>query len=93
MEKKMFIIYHCIPMFIGISPTGKERKEYAGFVMATDLQDAFVQSNHIEGSEWDEDRRSTSIGDVIQGDDGFFLVTGDGFRELTSDLSLERAIS
>jgi len=76
-----FHIYHS---------TGKDRfqevenqpRVYAGCVMADSLEKAFeyAQNDHVEWSF--NETRSTSVGDVIQADEGFFMVCGRGFKEL-----------
>ena len=71
--------------------TGKDRfqevenqpRKYAGFVEANSFQEAFVKAQNTD-SEWSEyhQARSTSVGDVIQGEDKFMMVCGTGFKEL-----------
>ena len=59
-------------------------RSYAGFVNASFIEEAFElsQNGHPSG-EWESyDTRSTSVGDVIQDDDKFFMVCGTGFVEL-----------
>jgi hypothetical protein len=76
---QQFHIYHS---------TGKDRfqeieiqpRVYAGFVYANTLEEAFKLSQTDFNSDWDT--RSTSIGDVIQADDGFYMVLGKGFKLL-----------
>jgi hypothetical protein len=77
-----FHIYHS---------TGKDRfqevenqpRKYAGFVEADSLEQAFRKAQN-EDSEWSSyhQARSTSVGDVIQADDGFYMVCGIGFKLL-----------
>ena len=55
-------------------------REYAGFVNANSLEEAFKLSQTDFNSDWDT--RSTSVGDVIQDDGKFFMVCGIGFKEL-----------
>jgi hypothetical protein len=77
-----FHIYHSI---------GKDRfqevenqlREYAGFVEANSLKEAYVLSqNQDENWNITNPCRSTSVGDVIQADDGFYMVCGTGFQLL-----------
>lgn len=59
---------------------------YAGFVEANSLEKAFeyAQNDHVDWAM--NEVRSTSVGDVIQADDGFYMVCGVGFR-LLDDIS------
>ena len=76
-----FHIYHS---------TGKDRfqevekqpRRYAGFVEADSLEKAFeyAQNDHVDWCF--NETRSTSVGDVIQADDGFYMVCGRGFKLL-----------
>lgn len=61
----------------------KQPREYAGFVMANSLDDAYMKSQNME-EPWNRTNpcRSTSVGDVIQDEDKFFMVCGTGFKEL-----------
>jgi len=71
--------------------TGKDRfsevvdqpRIYAGFVEASSLEDAYALSQNID-QPWNPTNpcRSTSVGDVIQSDEGFFFVKGFGFDNL-----------
>ncbi len=56
---------------------------YAGYVEATSLNEAYALSQNID-SAWNEVQpcRSTSVGDVIQDDDTFYMVCGVGFEAL-----------
>jgi hypothetical protein len=77
-----FHIYHS---------TGKDRfqevenqpRKYAGFVEADSLEQAFRKAQN-EDSEWSSyhQARSTSVGDIIQGEGKFYMVCGIGFKEL-----------
>jgi hypothetical protein len=86
MQNKMryFHIYHSI---------GKDRfqeiedqyREYVGFVEANSLEEAYMLSqNQGDGDIWNATNpcRSTSVGDVIKSDEGFYMVCGMGFRLL-----------
>lgn len=76
---KQYHIFHAVSPLrfteIEIQP-----REYAGFVNANSLEEAFKLSQTDFNSDWDT--RSTSVGDVIQDDDKFFMVCGIGFKEL-----------
>lgn len=63
--------------------TDSQPREYAGFVEAISLEDAYVKSQNDENS-WNPYNpcRSTSVGDVIQDDSGFHMVLSSGFRQL-----------
>jgi hypothetical protein len=63
----------------------KQPRQYAGFVTANSLEEAFFLSNN-DNSDWAMNGvRSTSVGDVIQQDDKFFMVCGTGFKELVEE--------
>ena len=57
-------------------------REYVGYVEAQSLDDAYAKSQNDENPWNYEPCRSTSVGDVIQSDDGFFMVKKTGFQEL-----------
>lgn len=71
--------------------TGKDKfsevevqpREYAGFVNADSLDEAFTLSQNFE-EYWNflNPCRSTSVGDVIQSDKGFYMVCGSGYKLL-----------
>jgi len=86
--------------------TGKDRftevkeqpREYAGYVEADSLQDAFIKSqNCLDGSlvDWNKTNpcRSTSVGDVIQDGDDFYLVKNFGFEPLLESPVVTNPIS
>ena len=58
-------------------------REYAGFVYAKSLGDAYARSQNWE-QPWNEANpcRSTSVGDIIQDDADFHLVMNMGFKKL-----------
>lgn len=57
-------------------------RAYAGFVTADSLEKAFeyAQNDHVDWAM--NEVRSTSVGDIIQDHDRFFMVCGIGFKEL-----------
>lgn len=61
----------------------EQPREYAGYVFANSLEEAFVNAQNID-DEWNPTNpcRSTSVGDVIQADDGFYMVCSTGFKLL-----------
>lgn len=57
---------------------------YAGYVEAESLEAAYCHSQN-PGPQWEyANTRSTSVGDVIQDGDSFFMVCGMGFKELVT---------
>ena len=83
--KSYFMQYH---IFHAVGPrkfteTSYQPREYAGFVEASSLEDAYTKSQNDE-NPWNPHNpcRSTSVGDVIQDDSGFYMVLGMGFRHL-----------
>ena len=61
----------------------KQPREYVGFVYANSIEHAFRLSQNDE-NVWNTANpcRSTSVGDVIQSDEGFYMVCGIGFKLL-----------
>jgi len=58
---------------------------YVGFVKADSVEEVFMLSqNEGDGDVWNAVNpcRSTSVGDVIESDEGFYMVCGMGFRLL-----------
>ena len=72
-------IYHSTGKFEEVET---QPRTYAGFVQASSLEKAFeyAQNDHIDWTM--NEVRSTSIGDVIQSDDGFYMVCELGFKLL-----------
>lgn len=65
--------------------TENQTRVYAGFVETSSLESAYLLSqNHAEPWNSYNPCRSTSIGDVIQDDKGFYMVCNLGFRLLNS---------
>lgn len=83
---KKYNIYHADGSAV-FTETEKQHRQLVGSVMAHSLEDAFYLSNNL-GKSWNEltPTRSTSIGDVIESDEGFFMVCGVGFK-LLDDIS------
>lgn len=61
----------------------RQPREYAGFVEANSLDEAFKNSQNLDES-WNKQSpcRSTSVGDVIQNDVGFYMILGQGFKKI-----------
>lgn len=61
----------------------KQPRVYAGFVNANSIEEAFVNSQNIV-NDWNPINpcRSTSVGDVIVSDEGFYMVLSIGFKLL-----------
>lgn len=59
-------------------------RDYVGFVEANSVEEAFRLSQNGEKS-WNATNpcRSTSVGDIIQAPDGFYMVKGIGFQKLS----------
>lgn len=59
-------------------------RDYVGFVEANSLEEAFRLSQNGE-KPWNEAKpcRSTSVGDIIQAPDGFYMVKNIGFQKLS----------
>lgn len=72
-------IYHSTGINI-FQEVEKQPRDYVGFIEADSLEDAFKLSQGDINPDWDS--RSTSVGDVIQSDEGFYMVLGIGFQLL-----------
>jgi len=59
----------------------KQPRVLAGTIEADSLQGAFVKTQNFNES-WNKENpcRSTSVGDVIESDEGYFMVCGLGFK-------------
>lgn len=90
---KQYHIYHCTQAGVRFTETENQPRIYAGFVEADSIEEAFQRSqnggkynstNVSEALPWNLNNpcRSTSVGDVIQSDEGFYMVCGIGFRLL-----------
>jgi len=79
-EEGQFHIHHATGP-LKFTETKSQPRKYVGFVNATSLDEAFKKSQNLD-EEWNPGVRSTSVGDVIQDDDKFYLVKGIGFEEL-----------
>lgn len=79
---KQYYIFHAISP-LKFTETEIQPREYTGFVVADSLEKAFILSQNDE-NVWNTANpcRSTSVGDVIQDDDKFYMVCGIGFKEL-----------
>ena len=82
---RQFHIYHATGPD-AFTPVEAQPREYTGFVNAKNLAEAFRLAQH-GSTEWVVygDARSTCVGDVIQDNDKFYMVTGSGFELLLSE--------
>ena len=79
---RQFHIFHSTEAGKRFEEIDVQPRIYAGFVNAKSVEDAFKLAQN-DCNEWaDNNQRSTSVGDVIQDDDKFFMVLGIGFKEL-----------
>jgi hypothetical protein len=80
---KQYHVYHAINKQYRFTETEKQPREYAGFVLAKNMEEAFKLSQNDFSPEWQKyGVRSTSVGDIIQDDYGFYMVCGTGFKLL-----------
>jgi hypothetical protein len=81
----LYLIYHCYEPN-GFQEIDVQPRKYVGCVEATSLDEAFYLSQNFD-EPWNPTTpcRSTSVGDVIQSDDDFFMVCGSGFKLLVAD--------
>ena len=63
----------------------KQPRVYAGFVEANSLEEAYMKAQNAEEA-WNivNPCRSTSVGDIIQDNEHFYMVKGTGFECLTA---------
>lgn len=60
-------------------------REYAGSVLAKDLDEAFAKSQNGNDKEWESlSRRSTSVGDFISDGQNMYMVASQGFTLVCS---------
>lgn len=79
----MFHIYHCIEKQYMFTDRERQTRKYVGSVMAKDLDDAFRMAQNDFNEDYRKYKvRSTSIGDLIQDDYGFYMITGIGMKLL-----------
>lgn len=82
---RQFHIFHSIQPGVMFTETEIQPREYASFVVAHNLEEAFKLSQNEFNKDWSTEHkplRSTSVGDVIQDGDKFFMVCSTGFKEL-----------
>lgn len=78
---KTFHIYHCINKKYTFQEVEQQPRRYVGFVLANNMQEAFHLSQNDFGIEYRKYKaRSTSVGDIIQDDYGFYMVTSNDFK-------------
>ena len=79
---QVFNIYHAIGPE-KFTETEEQIRMYVGHVMAESLEHAYTVSQNASES-WNESNpcRSTSVGDAIEINNKFFMVSGIGFKEL-----------
>ena len=78
---KTYHVFHVVDAQLKFTAEVNQERTYVGNVEAVSLNDAFMKTQNIEGNEeWP--RRSTSVGDLIQVDDQYYLVKGIGFEAI-----------
>ena len=84
--KQQYHIYHSTGVN-KFEEVEEQPREYAGLVYANSLEECFTLAQNLD-KVWNPVMpcRSTSVGDVIQADDGFYMVCGTGFK-LLDDMS------
>lgn len=80
---KLYHIFHTInKAYLGIERVEQPRK-YIGWVMAEDLQDAWIKAQNDWNPHYREYKvRSTCIGDFIQDDEAIYMIIGNGFQKI-----------
>lgn len=82
---QQYHIHHSVDRIKMFTPEVNQKREYVGFVEAESLDDAFHKSQNLDRDiNWNptNPKRSTSVGDIIQDNEGFYLVEDVGFRKL-----------
>jgi hypothetical protein len=78
---KMFHIYHSVNPITRFTEAENQLREYVGFVMATDMEHAYKMAQNDFNSDYQKYKvRSTSVGDLIQDNYGFYMVCDKGFK-------------
>lgn len=68
------------------SPVAVQKRVFAGQVKADGLQSAMVKSQNFN-KDWAKlNQRSTSVGDLLQIEHNFYMVTGMGFIDVTDEI-------
>jgi hypothetical protein len=78
-------IYHVTdPEFVSLA---RQPRELVATIEASDLEDAYVKTQNLK-EYWNKENpcRSTSIGDVIEIDDKYYMVKSIGFEDITNTL-------
>ena len=93
-KERQFHIFHATGP-CRFTPVEEQPRIYAGWINATSLENAFKLAQNDNHSWSFDDTRSTCVGDVIQDNDDFYMVTGSGFKLLQSmeDLKNECALN
>ena len=78
---KQYHIFHATSP-LRFTETEIQPREYVAFVQADSIKKAFEYAQNDDVDWVMNEVRSTSVGDVIQDNDKFFMVTGTGFKEL-----------
>lgn len=79
--QKQFHIYHCINKEFMFTETEKQPRKYVGSVMARDMEQAFMYAQNDFNEAYKKyGQRSTSVGDIVQDDHGFYMVMNMGFK-------------
>jgi hypothetical protein len=91
---KQYHIYHATSPGLRFTEQKDQPREYVGFVEANSIEEAYQKSQNFE-LLWNPSNpcRSTSVGDVIQEDEGFFLVKGIGFELLDETSPNDHALN
>lgn len=76
--KKMYHIYHAINKKYMFTETEKQPRKYVGYVIATDLTEAYRLAQF--DSDQRQGVRATSVGDLIQDNYGFYMVATNEFK-------------
>ena len=59
----------------------------AGELDTDDLDAAYAQSQNVSFEGWVDGQRSTSVGDIIENDGGFYIVAPVSFDQMISKLA------
>jgi hypothetical protein len=81
---KMYHIYHCMNKKYMFTENEHQPRKYIGFVMANDIEEAYskCQNDHNSLDYIKYNVRSLAIGDIIQDNYGFYMVTNQVFKLL-----------
>lgn len=79
-DLRPFHVYHAVNKLCMFTEKLEQPREYVGFILAKDLNDAWEKSQNDFNPHYAMyGKRSTSVGDMLMDETGFYLVKNSGF--------------